>query len=30
MSHYISLLRYHQKGIENIKRSPSGTDAASD
>jgi uncharacterized protein with GYD domain len=28
MPHYISLLRYAQKGIENIKQGPSRTDAA--
>ena len=28
MAHYISLLRYTQKGIENIKQSPARVDAA--
>ena len=28
MAHYISLIRYTQKGIENIKQSPSRLDAA--
>jgi uncharacterized protein with GYD domain len=28
MAHYISLVRYTQKGVENIKQSPSRLDAA--